>query len=151
MQSETLRRVSLADKYDLTRDRVYLTGIQALVRLCLMQSECDRRVGLDTGGYVSGYRGSPLGGLDLQFSAAGDLLTTLAADLFEELASVSQEALSDDLLLFRAQVGLETVSVIGVNQLQRNRAVMALEGPSRRKRVLEFGTIGFDGRLQPDG
>ena len=42
----------------------------AIVRLCLMQKERDRRAGLNTAGYVTGYRGSPLGTLDLQFIRA---------------------------------------------------------------------------------
>jgi len=62
--------VDLNDKFDLTKDRVFITGTQALVRLCLMQSAKDRKAGLNTGGYVSGYRGSPLGGLDQQFPRA---------------------------------------------------------------------------------
>src|SRR5215471_873681 len=62
-----LRQVSLDDKYDLAQERVFVTGYQALVRLCLMQKERDRRAGLNTAGYVTGYRGSPLGGLDQQF------------------------------------------------------------------------------------
>jgi indolepyruvate ferredoxin oxidoreductase len=71
----TLRQVSLEDKYDLTKDRVFVTGYQALVRLCLMQKERDRRAGLNTAGYVTGYRGSPLGGLDNQFIRARKFLT----------------------------------------------------------------------------
>src|SRR5271155_703382 len=67
----TLRTVSLDDKYDLGKNRVFVTGFQALVRLCLMQKERDRRAGLNTAGYVSGYRGSPLGTLDQQFMRAG--------------------------------------------------------------------------------
>jgi indolepyruvate ferredoxin oxidoreductase len=63
--------VSLDDKYDLAKSRVFVTGFQALVRLCLMQKERDRRAGLNTAGYVTGYRGSPLGSLDLQFMRAG--------------------------------------------------------------------------------
>jgi indolepyruvate ferredoxin oxidoreductase len=63
--------VSLDDKYDLAKDRVFVTGFQALVRLCLMQKERDRRAGVNTAGYVSGYRGSPLGTLDQQFMRAG--------------------------------------------------------------------------------
>src|SRR5581483_1264865 len=63
----TLREVSLDDKYDLTKKTLFVTGYQALIRLCLMQKERDRRAGLNTAGYVSGYRGSPLGGLDQQF------------------------------------------------------------------------------------
>jgi len=65
-----LRDVKLDDKYDLGHSPVFVTGFQALVRLCLMQKELDRRNGLNTGGYVTGYRGSPLGGLDGQFQRA---------------------------------------------------------------------------------
>jgi indolepyruvate ferredoxin oxidoreductase len=60
----TLARVSLDDKYTLERGRVFLTGTQALIRLLLLQRERDQRAGLNTAGFVSGYRGSPLGGLD---------------------------------------------------------------------------------------
>ena len=56
--------LSLDDKYTRTQGRIYLSGTQALVRLPLMQKQRDREAGLNTGGYVSGYRGSPLGGLD---------------------------------------------------------------------------------------
>jgi indolepyruvate ferredoxin oxidoreductase len=60
----TLARVSLDDKYTLDKGRVFLTGTQALIRLLLLQRERDLRAGLNTAGFVSGYRGSPLGGLD---------------------------------------------------------------------------------------
>jgi indolepyruvate ferredoxin oxidoreductase len=69
-----LRDVTLDDKYDLTQRHVFVTGYQALVRLCLMQKELDRRNGLNTGGFVTGYRGSPLGTLDSQFLRAGRFL-----------------------------------------------------------------------------
>src|SRR5438477_1824885 len=65
-----LNQVTLDDKYDLTKSRVFVTGFQAIVRLCLMQKERDRRAGLHTAGYVTGYRGSPLGTLDQQFIRA---------------------------------------------------------------------------------
>ncbi|MFN3988386.1 MAG: indolepyruvate ferredoxin oxidoreductase family protein [Rhodocyclaceae bacterium] len=55
--------VSLDDKYTVS-GRVFMTGYQALVRLLLIQSARDAAAGLDTAGFVSGYRGSPLGGLD---------------------------------------------------------------------------------------
>ncbi|HWP14910.1 MAG TPA: indolepyruvate ferredoxin oxidoreductase family protein, partial [Xanthobacteraceae bacterium] len=66
----TLKNVTLDDKYDLSQGRVFVTGYQALIRACLMQQERDRLAGLNTAGYVSGYRGSPLGGLDQQFMRA---------------------------------------------------------------------------------
>ncbi|MDO9435727.1 indolepyruvate ferredoxin oxidoreductase family protein [Hydrogenophaga sp.] len=59
-----LREVSLDDKYTATTGEIYLSGIQALVRLPLMQRLRDQAAGLHTGGFISGYRGSPLGGLD---------------------------------------------------------------------------------------
>ncbi|MEX3314790.1 indolepyruvate ferredoxin oxidoreductase family protein [Sulfitobacter sp. PS-8MA] len=57
----------LDDRYDRTEGRVFLTGTQALVRIMLDQARRDRGAGLNTAGFVSGYRGSPLGGLDLEY------------------------------------------------------------------------------------
>jgi len=59
-----LKTVALDDKYNLAKDRVFITGTQAIVRLLLMQRERDRLADLNTAGFVSGYRGSPIGGLD---------------------------------------------------------------------------------------
>ena len=56
--------ISLDDKYNLVSGRVYLTGVQALVRLAMIQRERDLAAGLNTAGFISGYRGSPLGGFD---------------------------------------------------------------------------------------
>jgi indolepyruvate ferredoxin oxidoreductase len=60
------REVSLQDKYLLEEGRILLTGMQGLVRLPLDQHRADRRRGLHTGTMISGYQGSPLGGLDLE-------------------------------------------------------------------------------------
>ncbi|MGE8212764.1 MAG: indolepyruvate ferredoxin oxidoreductase family protein, partial [Stenotrophomonas sp.] len=57
---------TLEHKYTRTDGRIYLSGVQALVRLPLMQQQRDLAAGLNTGGFVSGYRGSPLGGFDLE-------------------------------------------------------------------------------------
>jgi indolepyruvate ferredoxin oxidoreductase len=59
-----LAAVSLDDKYTLESGRIYLSGVQALVRLPMMQRQRDVAAGLNTAGFISGYRGSPLGGLD---------------------------------------------------------------------------------------
>ncbi|SAK44130.1 indolepyruvate ferredoxin oxidoreductase [Caballeronia calidae] len=56
--------VSLDDKYTLEKGRVYISGTQALVRLPMLQKARDRKAGLNTAGFISGYRGSPLGALD---------------------------------------------------------------------------------------
>ncbi len=57
---------TLEHRYTRTRGRVYLSGVQALVRLPLMQRLRDQAAGLNTAGFISGYRGSPLGGFDLE-------------------------------------------------------------------------------------
>ena len=85
----TTRDVSLHDKFDLGQETVLLNGTQALVRLMLMQSARDREAGLNTAGYVSGYRGSPLGAVDQQMERA-------KADL-EAANVVFQSGLNEDL------------------------------------------------------
>ncbi len=85
----TLRAVSLDDKYDLSQSQLFVTGYQAIIRMCLMQKERDRRAGLNTAGFVTGYRGSPLGGLDQQFMRVARRLA--AADI------VFQTGLNEDL------------------------------------------------------
>ena len=63
-QLQALNAVKLDDKYDLAAGRAWLSGIHALVRLPMNQRVRDQRDGLNTAGFISGYRGSPLGGLD---------------------------------------------------------------------------------------
>ena len=58
--------ITLEDKYKLTKGTRFLTGSQALVRLPIVQKRRDLNKGLNTAGYISGYRGSPLGGYDQQ-------------------------------------------------------------------------------------
>lgn len=67
------RDVELDDKYRLEDGRIILTGVQALVRLTLDQHRADRRRGLTTGTLVSGYQGSPLGGLDKELQRNREL------------------------------------------------------------------------------
>jgi indolepyruvate ferredoxin oxidoreductase len=89
----TIHGVSLDDKYDLSKERIFLSGSQAVIRMLLMQRERDRRAGINTAGFVSGYRGSPLGGLDLQLwkaksqLAASDIV--FQPGLNEELAATA--------------------------------------------------------------
>jgi len=61
---KALESVTLDDKYALETGRAFMSGVQALVRLPMLQRQRDARVGLNTAGFVSGYRGSPLGGYD---------------------------------------------------------------------------------------
>ena len=70
-----LRNVALDDKYTLEKGQIFVSGIQALVRLPMLQSQKDQAIGLNTAGFVTGYRGSPLGGLDQQLFLAQEHLT----------------------------------------------------------------------------
>ncbi|KMK67322.1 indolepyruvate ferredoxin oxidoreductase family protein [Puniceibacterium sp. IMCC21224] len=76
-------QITLNDRFDLSKPQVLLNGTQALVRLMLMQKARDRNAGLNTAGYVTGYRGSPLGAVDMQMNRAAKEL--IASDvLFKE-------------------------------------------------------------------
>jgi indolepyruvate ferredoxin oxidoreductase len=67
---QALESVTLDDKYTLDEGRAFMSGIQALVRLPMLQRKRDAIAGLNTAGFVSGYRGSPLGGYDQSLWAA---------------------------------------------------------------------------------
>jgi indolepyruvate ferredoxin oxidoreductase len=67
---KALESASLDDKYSLDHGRAFMSGVQALVRLPMLQRQRDLAAGLNTGGFVSGYRGSPLGGYDQALWAA---------------------------------------------------------------------------------
>ncbi len=71
-----MKDLTLDDKYTATAGRVYLSGAQALVRLPLMQRQRDLAIGLNTAGFISGYRGSPLGVYDLALWQAERFLTS---------------------------------------------------------------------------
>ena len=68
------RQVQLDDKYTIQTGRAYMTGIEALVRLPMLQQQRDQQRGLNTAGFISGYRGSPLGGVDQSLWQARDFL-----------------------------------------------------------------------------
>ncbi len=86
-------KTSLDDKYDLAKTRIYVSGSQAVVRLVLMQHARDRKNGHNTAGFVTGYRGSPVGGIDQQFWRAGKCLKDanilFHSGLNEDLAATS--------------------------------------------------------------
>ncbi|MGF7133266.1 indolepyruvate ferredoxin oxidoreductase [Paraburkholderia sp. EB58] len=89
----TLRKVTLDDKYTLDSGRIFLTGVQALVRLPLMQQRRDTANGLRTAGYVSGYRGSPLGTYDAELGKAkrflGEANVVFVPGVNEDLAATA--------------------------------------------------------------
>ena len=88
-----LRAVSLDDKYLRDDDRVFMNGPQALMRIALVQKRLDGMAGLNTAGFISGYRGSPLGGFDTALARGGRYLTdhdiAFRPAVNEELAATS--------------------------------------------------------------
>ncbi|WP_457648855.1 indolepyruvate ferredoxin oxidoreductase family protein [Profundibacter sp.] len=89
----TAQNISLNDRYDLDKSPVLLNGTQALVRLMLMQQARDRVAGLNTAGYCTGYRGSPLGAVDMQMQRAQKVLEasniTFQPGMNEDLAATA--------------------------------------------------------------
>lgn len=87
------QKISLNDRFDLGKSPVMLNGTQALVRLMLMQRARDEAAGLNTAGLVTGYRGSPLGAVDLQMQRAAKPLAehdiTFQLGLNEDLAATA--------------------------------------------------------------
>ncbi|TCL71144.1 indolepyruvate ferredoxin oxidoreductase [Rhizobium sp. BK251] len=85
--------VSLNDKYTADEGRVFMTGLQALVRLPMTQMRRDRAAGLNTAAFISGYRGSPLGGYDQQLLKAQPFLdahdVTFQPGINEDLAATA--------------------------------------------------------------
>ncbi len=86
-------QISLNDRFDLEKNPILLNGTQALVRLMLMQKARDTQAGLNTAGLVTGYRGSPLGAVDLQMTRAQKQLAesniTFQYGLNEDLAATA--------------------------------------------------------------
>ncbi len=73
-EPELVNNQSLNNRYTLTAGRVFLTGTQALIRAVIEQAQRDKRAGLNTAGLISGYRGSPLGGVDLELWRQASML-----------------------------------------------------------------------------
>ena len=93
----------LEDRYTRRSGRVFLTGTQALVRIALDQARRDRAAGLNTAGFISGYRGSPLGGVDLELWRAKSLV---AEHGIEFLPAVNED--------------LAATAVLGSQQVETN-------------------------------
>src|SRR5271154_533489 len=112
--------MKLSDKYTLERGRVYLTGIQALVRLPIDQMRRDQAAGLKTGAFISGYEGSPLGGYDMALARSGKLLAEynihFSPGVNEELAAT-------------AVMGSQIYEVIGKNKVDGVLGVWYGKGP----------------------
>jgi len=115
-----LKDVSLDDKYTATSGKIFLSGIQALVRLPMIQKIRDEQAGLDTAGFVSGYRGSPLGGLDENlWKAKGHL----EAKSIQFVPGVNED------LAATAVWGTQTVDLIGPAKHDGVFAMWYAKGP----------------------
>src|SRR3546814_14098128 len=84
--------ISLDDKWTVTQGRVMMNGTQALARVMLAQAWLDKRDGLDTAGYIGGYRGSPIGNVDTTLWSIGKHLD--AARVRSEERRVGKESVS---------------------------------------------------------
>ncbi|MCB1810401.1 MAG: indolepyruvate ferredoxin oxidoreductase family protein, partial [Candidatus Competibacteraceae bacterium] len=116
----TLKAVTINDKYTLREGRAFMTGIQALVRLPMMQRRRDQVAGLNTAGYISGYRGSPLGGLDQQMLQAQTHL--------QEHQIVFQPGVNEDLAA-TAVWGTQQAGLSGENRYDGVFAMWYGKGP----------------------
>src|ERR1035437_5386909 len=87
--SSSLFDVTLADRYQRTEGRALMSGVQAIVRLVMDQRRMDLEAGLNTGGFITGYPGSPLAGLDLELTRRSELL--------EDLGIVHRPGLNEEL------------------------------------------------------
>ena len=119
-QAPALKDVSLDDKYTATEGKIFLSGIQALVRLPMIQKLRDEQAGLNTAGFVSGYRGSPLGGLDENlWKAKGHL----EANSIQFVPGVNED------LAATAVWGTQTVDLIGPAKHDGVFAMWYAKGP----------------------
>jgi indolepyruvate ferredoxin oxidoreductase len=112
--------MKLSDKYLAEKGVVYLTGIQALVRLPLDQMRRDRRAGLNTGAFISGYEGSPLGGYDLALSGSRKLL--------DEFNIHFQPGVNEDLAA-TSVMGSQIAEVLGKSKVDGVLGIWYGKGP----------------------
>jgi len=110
----TLDDYQLGDRYTRSTGQVFLTGTQALVRIPLLQAAADQKHGLKTAGFISGYRGSPLGNYDRELWRVADHLQrhdiTFEPGINEELAATavlgSQQVESSDFANYEGVFGI---------------------------------------------
>ena len=137
-----MREVTLEDKYISDEGRIYLTGIQALVRLALVQRRRDQGAGLNTAGFISGYRGSPLGGLD---QALWKAKKHLEAHHVKFVPGVNEE------LAATAVWGTQQVRLIGESNYDGVFALWYGKGPGVDRCGDVFKHMNFAGTAQYGG
>ena len=135
---------TLDDKYTAEHGRVFISSIQALVRLPIDQARRDRATGLATSGYISGYRGSPLGTYDAALWGAGKLLEAhdirFTPGLNEELAATSMRGTQElgwfGASKYQGAFGLWYGKGLGVDRACESLKLGNLEGSSAHGGVL---------------
>ena len=133
--TQDFRTYALEDRYALTEGRVFLTGTQALVRIMLDQARRDRAAGLDTAGFISGYRGSPLGGLDLELWRAEE---RLREDRITFMPAVNED-LGATLVLGAQQSTLDPAAEVEGNRLTRRDRDIRKHDARTRGSLAEIG------------
>ena len=113
-------RIPLAQRFDAQAGALYLTGTQTLVLMPLLQARLDARRGFSTGGYITGYRGSPLGGYDLQLARAKPQL--------DQAKVVFQPGLNEDLAA-TAVWGTQQAALRGEGKVQGVFSIWYGKGP----------------------
>jgi indolepyruvate ferredoxin oxidoreductase len=137
-----MREVTLDDKYVATSGRIYLSGVQALVRLAIVQQLRDRAAGLKTGGFISGYRGSPLGGLD---EALWKAKKHLAPHNIKFVPGVNEE------LAATAVWGTQQVGLLGPTDYDGVYALWYGKGPGVDRCGDVFKHMNFSGTAKHGG
>jgi indolepyruvate ferredoxin oxidoreductase len=137
-----MQAVTLDDKYVATSGRIYLSGVQALVRLALAQRLRDRAAGLNTAGFISGYRGSPLGGLD---QALWKAQKHLEANRIKFVPGVNEE------LAATAVWGTQQVHLIGPSDYDGVFAMWYGKGPGVDRCGDVFKHMNFAGTSKHGG
>jgi len=137
-----MQAVTLDDKYVATSGRIYLSGVQALVRLAIMQRLRDQAAGLKTGGFISGYRGSPLGGLD---EALWKAEKHLAAHHIKFVPGVNEE------LAATAVWGTQQLALVGPSDYDGVFAMWYGKGPGVDRCGDVFKHMNFAGTAKYGG
>ena len=137
-----MQTVTLDDKYTATGGRVYMSGVQALVRLALMQRRRDQAAGLNTAGFISGYRGSPLGMLD---EALWKAQKHLEANQIKFVPGVNEE------LAATAVWGSQQVKLIGPSDYDGVFAMWYGKGPGVDRCGDVFKHMNFAGAAKHGG
>jgi indolepyruvate ferredoxin oxidoreductase len=141
-EESNMQAVTLDDKYVATSGRIYASGVQALVRLALVQRLRDRAAGLNTAGFISGYRGSPLGGLD---EALWKAQRHLEANHIKFVPGVNEE------LAATAVWGTQQVGLIGPSKYDGVFAMWYGKGPGVDRCGDVFKHMNFAGTAKHGG